>query len=271
MRRLRILSVFAFIGTTIVSCSSSEKDPYKPDPNKGDYVKVSSMTVSKDTVNSDLLEVRYNIDYNSILKAKTIKVYRDINGSVSLPEKAPLMYMFEYKKDEGVNSISIVKNENIDKDVDSLNAKYKGDVLEKLENETKSNSTTFEYSSGNIIKATKDNKSYTYSYDNRGNLTSVSDESGKLFTYEYNNGNNPFVHSEFNLTFDYIPGGDLIRFVQGTKNAMTTAINEKTREVYSFKYKLDEFNYPTEMLVKGKESVLLFKFVNRIISRPESK
>lgn len=269
MNKLKMMSVLAFIGFAAVSCNSSEKDEYRPDPNKGDYVKVFSMTVSKDPLNSDLLDVRYNIVYNNILKASSIKAYHNINGSTSLPEKAPLMYVFGYKKDEGLNFISIKKDE--DKEIDKLDAKYKNDVLEKLENESKSNSTTFEYSSGNIIKATKDNKSYAYNYDNRGNLTSVSDESGKLFSYEYNNGNNPFVHSEFNLTFDYIPGGDLIRFVQGTKNAMTSAINEKTGEKYSFTYQLDEFNYPTEMVVKGKESMITFKFVNRIIRRPDSK
>ncbi|MGL4583329.1 MAG: hypothetical protein ACRCVU_10145, partial [Flavobacterium sp.] len=263
MKQFRIFSIFTFLGLGLISCSSSDNDPYWPDPNKGDYVKVSSMTVSSSSSKNNVVDVKYSIEYNSFLKARFIKRYENVDLSKPMPNQAPLLYSFNYLEKHGLNTIEIKQNEETV--IDKLTAVYKNDVLEKLE--SKIGFTTFEYSGGNIVKAIKDDKSYIYGYDNRGNLTSVSDESGKLFSYEYGNGNNPFVHSEFNLTFDYIPGGDLIRFVQGTKNAMTVAINEKTGEKYSFTYQLDEFNYPTEMVVKGKESDLLFKFENSIIRK----
>ncbi|MDM1507376.1 sugar-binding protein [Myroides odoratimimus] len=134
----------------------------------------------------------------------------------------------------------------------------------------KKSSFMYEYSSGNIVKASSSDKVYTYDYDNRGNLTSVSDHTGELFTYTYGTGYNPFVHSEYNLTFDYFPGGELIRFVQSSKNNIETATNKKTGEVYTFKTTAShEFGYPTNIEVKGKDTSKLFKFDYVIIREPE--
>ncbi|MGL5275683.1 hypothetical protein [Myroides sp.] len=265
MKQFKIFSVLAFIGVTLVSCNSSENDPYKPEPSKGDYVKVESMEVILDLEKEHLVKKLYSISYNSILKPKVIKEYSDIDIT-AIPSIAPLSYEFSYLKEEELNSIVIKKDGELE--LDKLIANYQGGKLTTLEGKDASKNIKYEFLNANTIKATQLGKTYTYEYNNRGNLSSVSDESGKLFAYEYGVGYNPFVHSEYNLLFDYVPGGDLVRFVLSSKNEVKSAVNEKTGEVFKFTYKLDEFGYPIRMEVEGKSSKVLVKFTNAIMRRP---
>ncbi|MEK6492979.1 hypothetical protein [Myroides odoratimimus] len=264
MKKVKIALFAVIMGAIGVSCSSSDNEPYKPDPNKGDFVKVARMTVSNDD-NENIVEVRYDIEYNSFLKLRKISEYKNYN-ELEIPSKPLLKYEFDYLKNNALNSIVITTDEGVE--YDKLIASYKNDYLNDLTG--KKSSFVYEYSSGNVVKASSSDKVYTYDYDNRGNLTSVSDHTGELFTYTYGAGYNPFVHSEYNLTFDYFPGGDLIRFVQSSKNNIETATNKKTGEIYTFKTTAShEFGYPTNIEVKGKDTSKLFKFDYVIIREPE--
>lgn len=253
------------MGTIGVSCNSSDNEPYKPDPNKGDFVKVARMTVSNDGNKEKLVDSRYEITYFNFLKVREIKHYKNIDESVVLG-KEDLKYNFEYLKNNNVSKIRVTAKGEID--VDVLEANYKNDYLHDLTG--KKFSASYEHSSGNVVKATSNGKVYNYSYDTKGNLISVSDETSELFAYTYGTGYNPFVHCEFNLTFDYVPGGELIRFVQSSKNNIETATNKKSGEVYAFKTTgSNEFGYPLGIEVKGKDTSLLFKFDYVILREPE--
>lgn len=266
MRQLRIFSILTFIGVGITSCNTSEKEPYRPDPNKGDYMKVVRMEVVKDVEKEHLLEKLYTIDYTATLKAKLIKEYKDVDVT-ALPGKAPLSYVFDYLKDESLNSIIIKKDEEVDQD--KLIADYRGGVLRSIKGDDASKEITFDFVNTSNVKVSQLGKTYNYEFDNRGNLISVSDASGKLFSYSYSAKYNPFVHSEYNLIFDYVPGGELIRFVMSSKNEMSSALNEKTGEKYTFEYKYEDFGYPISMLIKGGSNQKLFKFSYKIFRRPD--
>ncbi|MEC4051323.1 RHS repeat domain-containing protein [Myroides odoratimimus] len=265
MKKVKIALFTVIMGTIGVSCNSSDNEPYKPDPNKGDFVKVARMTVSSDGNKEHLVETRYDIEYNNFLKLRKISEYKNYN-ELEAPSNPLLKYEFDYLKNNALNSIVITTDEGVE--YDKLIASYKNDYLNDLTG--KKSSFVYEHSSGNVVKAISGEKAYNYSYDNRGNLTSVSDATGELFTYTYGTGNNPFMYSEYNLTFDYVPGGELIRFVQSSKNNIETATNKKTGEVYTFKTTAShEFGFPTRIEVKGKDSFKLFKFDYVIIREPE--
>ncbi|EHO04884.1 YD repeat (two copies) [Myroides odoratimimus CIP 101113] len=265
MKKVKIALFAVIMGTISVSCNSSDNEPYKPDPNKGDFVKVARMTVSSDGNKEHLVETRYDIEYNNFLKLRRISEYKNYN-ELEAPSNPLLKYEFDYLKNNALNSIAITNSEGIE--YDKLTASYKNDYLNDLTG--KKSSFVYEHSSGNVVKAISGEKVYNYSYDNRGNLTSVSDATGELFTYTYGTGNNPFMYSEYNLTFDYLPGGELIRFVQSSKNNIEAATNKKTGEVYTFKTTAShEFGFPTRIEVKGKDSFKLFKFDYVIIREPE--
>ncbi|AJH16366.1 hypothetical protein [Myroides profundi] len=265
MKKVKIALFTVILGSIGVSCNSSDNEPYKPDPNKGDFVKVARMTVSSDGNKEHLVETRYDIEYNNFLKLRKISEYKNYN-ELEAPSKPLLKYEFDYLKNNALNSIVITTDEGVE--YDKLIASYKNDYLNDLTG--KKSSFVYEYSSGNVVKASSSDKVYTYSYDNRGNVTSVSDQTGELFTYTYGVGSNPFVYSEYNLTLDYVPGGEFIRFIQSSKNIMDTATNRKTGVVYTFKTTAShEFGLPTRIEVKGKDTFKLFKFDYVILREPE--
>lgn len=261
MKQFKIFSMLAFVGLILASCNSSENDPYWPNPEKGDYVMVERMEVIRDISKEHLVEKMYSIVYGPTLKLKEIKEYSNIDIT-AIPENAPLNYEFEYRENKTLLSITI-KNE-VAVELDKLTVDFRNDKLESIKGTDSSKDVKYDFSNSNFIKATQADKTYTYEYDKKGNLISVSDTSGKLFTYEYGTGHNPFVYSEYNLLFDYVPGGEFIRFVLGSKNDMISARNEKTGEIFKFEYKLDEFGYPIRMLMKGHSSETLVKFKNGI-------
>lgn len=266
MKQFKIFSVLAFIGVTLVSCNSSENDPYKPDPNKGDYVLIDRMEVIRDIDKEHLVEKMYEIEYNATLKLKKIKEYTNIDAT-AIPGKAPLSYEFEYRENKTLLSITTKKDESVE--LDKFTVDFRNDKLESIKGEDAAKNVKYEFLNSNVVTATQGSNTYNYEFNNAGNLVSVSDKTGKLFTYEYGMGYNPFVYSEYNLLFDYVPGGELIRFVFSSKNDMKVARNEKTGEVFNITYKLDDFGYPIRMEVVGKSSKTLVKFKNGIKRRPE--
>ncbi|MDM1367851.1 hypothetical protein HX052_16960 [Myroides marinus] len=261
MKQFKIFSVLAFVGLSLISCNSSENDPYWPNPEKGDYVMVERMEVIHNVEKEHLVEKMYDIVYGPTLKLKIVKEYSNVDMT-TIPSKAPLSYEFEYRENKTLLSITTKKDEEIV--IEKSIADFRNDKLESITVEGTSKVAKYEYLNSNQVSVTQNGKTYKYEFDNRGNLTSVSDESGKLFTYEYGTGYNPFVYSEYNLLFDYVPGGEVIRFVFSSKNDMKLARNEKTGEVFKFTYKLDEFGYPIRMEVEGKSAKTLVKFKNGI-------
>lgn len=261
MKQFKIFSVLAFVGLSFISCNSSESEAYWPDPNKGDYVMIERMEVVRDVDKEHLVEKMYNVEYDGALKLKKIKEFTNIDAT-AIPDKAPLSYEFEYRENKTLLSITTKKDEEVE--LDKFTVNFRNDKLESIESKDATKNVKYEFLNSNVVTATQGDNTYSYEFNNAGNLVSVSDKSGKLFTYEYGTGYNPFVYSEYNLLFDYVPGGELIRFVFSSKNDMKVARNEKTGEVFDFTYKLDGFGYPIRMEVVGKTSKTLVKFKNGI-------
>lgn len=266
MKKLKIFAILALVGLSLVSCSSSDKEEYWPNPDRGDYMKVSRMEVIRDVEKQHLLEALYTIEYNYFLKLHKLKEFQNVDLT-ALPAKAPISYSFSYLKDDSLNKIVIKKDEEID--LDELTASYQGGDLVSINGKKGESEVLYQSVNANNLKVTQGYKAYDYEFDNTGNLIAVSDNTGKLFSYKYGVGHNPFEHSEYNLTFDYIPGGELIRFVKSSRNEITSAKNEKTGEEFNFDYKLHDFGYPTEMIVKGSTTKTLFKFEYNIIRERE--
>lgn len=220
-----------------ISSCSSDSNEYYPDSSNGDFVLVNEMRVRAFTSNG-VVEDKYQINYNNVLNPLKISLF------VGNENDEPLVYDYKYNNQQLIDHIDVKKGSLL---IDEIKTRYIDNELCGLIGT--SGMSDFLYNKGNIIQAVSNQRMVKYNYNYFGNLTSFVTEKDVQWNVEYDNSKNPFANSRFNLTFRYLIGTDLIDLVQSTENNITKLRNVNTQEEYKISYVMDQFDYPSKMIV----------------------
>ncbi len=243
MKNLIKFGLIFSLGLLWIGCVSSDASVYSPLPSNGDYVVVDRMIINSTSGSwADTISVQYNRNIQPL--SLTVKG----TGEPSKSAKSEL-YRFAYSDTSKLSSIDIALDGS---STTTWRVEYDGVNVSKLVSDT--DVVNYDYTNSSITKARDNNQVYSYEYNGFGDLVGVSGD-GVDLSIAYNNGYGPFMNVSYNLFYAYIPGTEMLSLVQGAKRNIVSISNNRTGEVFDFKYDLDEFGYVKALSVSKEGKI----------------
>jgi len=165
-------------------------------------------------------------------KLNTTNFTYDLNNRLT-KETDPLNNATAYTYDANDNLTSKT-------DANSNTITYTYDSLNRLtaKNYPDTTKTLYTYDTmGNLITASNQNITYTYTYDNNGRITSVTDSFARVITYQYDKTGN--------RTQMTMPDGKITNYAYDTNNRLTQILTDVGQ---SFSFAYDSLNRRTTLL-----------------------
>ena len=260
MKKISVIVGLLLTGL-IASCSSSStKDDYFPDPERGDFVVVKS-AVLKTLEGEELVDKkRFSMTYNNHLQPVEVVV---TEGGQKRRWK------LSYLEKTILNQLKTVGESG--EVLSAWNGQFTGSTLTGWkQSEGGKGAIDYTYKGNFITEGVYANDVFVYGYDMKGRLSEamhVQEGSKVIFAYS-DNARNPFTHSKIDLFYGFFDESSLLSFLKPQEHSVQNFT--KNGETVALTVEEDYFGFPMRIVGRsGGQVVVEFVYEYQILRSQE--